>query len=199
MFENPRRGKQAINFTINVLEFLDLKWSSKQIFSENWRWVPLTLRKLLLAASYNSNYCKKDHIHLIINIMKEIQTRILIIPFLFSTLWLYDWWLVKVFKTLNDRQSCLFSNFTNQKNPANLNYHMSIKKSQAILERLTDLKFSVWFTLGSENESMFCDTSTFFRWTAGQAKVCKTLSDQQSYIFSLYSMTTWEISAICLA
>ena len=27
---------------------------------------------------------------------------------------------------------------------------MSIKKSQAILKRFIDLKFSVWFTLGSE-------------------------------------------------
>ena len=29
---------------------------------------------------------------------------------------------------------------------------MSIKKSQAILKRFIDLKFGVWFTLGSENE-----------------------------------------------
>ena len=36
---------------------------------------------------------------------------------------------------------------------------MSIKKSQAILKYFIDLKFSVvWFTLGSENETMFCDT-----------------------------------------
>ena len=41
MFENPRRGKQARNFTTNVPKILDLKSSSKQIFSENWRWVPL--------------------------------------------------------------------------------------------------------------------------------------------------------------
>ena len=33
---------------------------------------------------------------------------------------------------------------------------MSIKRSQAILKRSIDLKFSVWFTLGSENETMFC-------------------------------------------
>ena len=42
MFENPRRGRQARNFTTNVLKILDLKSSSEQIFSENWRWVPLT-------------------------------------------------------------------------------------------------------------------------------------------------------------
>ena len=32
---------------------------------------------------------------------------------------------------------------------------MSIKKSQAILKHFIDLKFSVWFTLCSENETMF--------------------------------------------
>ena len=34
MFENPRRGRQARNFAKNVLKILDLKSSSKQIFSE---------------------------------------------------------------------------------------------------------------------------------------------------------------------
>ena len=42
MFENPRRGRQARKFTTNVPKILDLKSSSEQIFSENWRWVPLT-------------------------------------------------------------------------------------------------------------------------------------------------------------
>ena len=42
MFENPRTGRQARNFTINVPKILDLKSSSEQIFSENWRWVPLS-------------------------------------------------------------------------------------------------------------------------------------------------------------
>ena len=41
MFENPRRGRQARNFTTNVAKILDLKSSSEQIFSENGRWVPL--------------------------------------------------------------------------------------------------------------------------------------------------------------
>ena len=41
MFENPRSGGQARNFTTNVPKILDLKSSSEQIFSENWRWVPL--------------------------------------------------------------------------------------------------------------------------------------------------------------
>ena len=41
MLENPRRGRQARNFTTNVPKILDLKSSSEQIFSENCRWVPL--------------------------------------------------------------------------------------------------------------------------------------------------------------
>ena len=41
MFENPRRGRQARNFTTNVPKILDLKSSSEQIFSKNWPWVPL--------------------------------------------------------------------------------------------------------------------------------------------------------------
>ena len=40
---------------------------------------------------------------------------------------------------------------------------MSIKKSQAILKHFVDLKFSVWFTLRSENETMFYDTWNFFQ------------------------------------
>ena len=34
---------------------------------------------------------------------------------------------------------------------------MSIYRSQAILKCFTDLKSSVWFTLGSEDETMVCD------------------------------------------
>ena len=37
----PRRSRQARNFTTNFPKILDLKSSSEQIFSENWRWVPL--------------------------------------------------------------------------------------------------------------------------------------------------------------
>ena len=39
---------------------------------------------------------------------------------------------------------------------------MSIMKSQAILKYFIDLKFSVWFTLDSENETMFRDTNDSF-------------------------------------
>ena len=45
MFENPRRGRQARNFTTNVPKILDLKSSSKQIFFRNCRWVPLKTAK----------------------------------------------------------------------------------------------------------------------------------------------------------
>ena len=47
MFENPRRGRQARNFTTNVPKILDLKSSSEEIFS----------RKLSLGApvSYESS------------------------------------------------------------------------------------------------------------------------------------------------
>ena len=41
MFENPRRGRQARNFTTNVPKIADRKSSSEQMFSENCRWVPL--------------------------------------------------------------------------------------------------------------------------------------------------------------
>ena len=41
MLENPRRGWLERNFRTNVPKILDLKSSSEQIFSENWRWVPL--------------------------------------------------------------------------------------------------------------------------------------------------------------
>ena len=41
MFENPRRDRQARNFTTNAPKILDLKSSSEQIFPENCRWVPL--------------------------------------------------------------------------------------------------------------------------------------------------------------
>ena len=41
MVENPRRGRQARNFTTNLPKILVLKSSSEQIFSKNCRWVPL--------------------------------------------------------------------------------------------------------------------------------------------------------------
>ena len=49
---------------------------------------------------------------------------------------------VKVFKTLNDKQCYVLTKSENRKNPANLNYRMSIKKSQPILKRFIVLKFN---------------------------------------------------------
>ena len=49
MFENPKRGRQARNFTTNVPKILDLKSSSEHAdISENWRWVPLACWGLFL-------------------------------------------------------------------------------------------------------------------------------------------------------
>jgi len=35
MFQNPRIGRQARNFTTNAPKILDLNFSSEEIFSEN--------------------------------------------------------------------------------------------------------------------------------------------------------------------
>ena len=58
MFENHRSGRQARNFTTNVPKILDLKSSSEQIFSENWRWVPLifALQKCESAKSWFDSF-----------------------------------------------------------------------------------------------------------------------------------------------
>ena len=53
MFENPRRGRQARNFTKNVPKILDFKSSSEQIISENSRWVPLIVGTLPLNAAFS--------------------------------------------------------------------------------------------------------------------------------------------------
>ena len=42
-------------------------------------------------------------------------------------------------------------------------------------------KSNVWFTLGSEDETMFCDTYNFFS-ARLPFKVFKTLNDRQSYV-----------------
>ena len=63
MFENPRRGRQARNFTTNVPKILDLKSSSEQIFSENCRWVPLYLVDLFinkLKTKFNNIFLQND-------------------------------------------------------------------------------------------------------------------------------------------
>ena len=63
---------------------------------------------------------------------------------------------------------------------------MLIKKSQAILKCFIDLKSSVWFTLGSEDETIrFVTLRTLFSSSASQG--FQTLNDQQSY--SPYNFT----------
>ena len=73
-------------------------------------------------------------------------------------------------------------NLTYLRIPTNPNYHMSIKKSQAILKHFIDLKFTVWFTLCSVNKTMFCDTKLF----SGRlpVKIVKTLNDRQSTLLA---------------
>ena len=64
---------------------------------------------------------------------------------------------------------------------------MSIKKTQAILKYLIDLKYGVWFMLGSEDETMFCAVTLIELFSARlPVKVFKTLNDRQSYILSKF-------------
>ena len=52
MFENPRRGMQARNFTTNVPKILDLKSPSEQIFSRKLSLgAPVTSLTILLIIS----------------------------------------------------------------------------------------------------------------------------------------------------
>ena len=55
---------------------------------------------------------------------------------------------------------------------------MLIKKSQS----------SVWFTLGSENETMFCDNLELLS-ARLPVKVLKTLNDRPSHILSTFHLT----------
>ena len=63
MFENPRRGRQARNFTTNVPKILDLKSSSDQIFSKNGRWVPLKKNDFPLNEFRKLNHSKISSLH----------------------------------------------------------------------------------------------------------------------------------------
>ena len=79
---------------------------------------------------------------------------------------------VKVFKTLHDRQSYILSKFHKiEKKTANLNYHVSIKKSQAILKCFTDLKYGIAFGLrwAQKTKTCFVTLRTFFSLTVGQS------------------------------
>ena len=79
MFENPRRGRQARNFTTNAPKILELKSSSEQIFSENWRWVPLkSLRPLLQRFWQAINRFKEKAICFSLNLLKTSRDKIAI-------------------------------------------------------------------------------------------------------------------------
>ena len=56
MFENPRRGRQARNFTTNTTKILDLKSSSEQIFS---RKLPLGAPDKIRYMASRNEYSKK--------------------------------------------------------------------------------------------------------------------------------------------
>ena len=73
-----------------------------------------------------------------------------------------------VLKSLNDRQSDIFLKFKESKEYIYWNYGMSIKNCQAIQKSCLDRESNAWFTLGSESESMICDTYNFFGSTTGQ-------------------------------
>ena len=87
MFENPRRGRQARNFTTNVPKMLDLKSSFEQIFSENQRWVPLfhqvhngSFQGYAIKSSHHANFylnvCNtKDATSLVFNISFLLTTK----------------------------------------------------------------------------------------------------------------------------
>ena len=64
---------------------------------------------------------------------------------------------------------------------------MSIKKSQAILKHFIDLKFSVWFTLCSENETMFRDTKN-----VSQLPLSSFLFPLSSFLFPLSSYPRYQ-------
>ena len=61
MFENPRRGRQARNFTTNAPKILDLKSSSEQIFSRKLPLGALVTLVDLLTASAVQDTLEMEH------------------------------------------------------------------------------------------------------------------------------------------
>ena len=57
MFENPRRGRQARNFTTNVSKILDLKSSSEQIFI---RKLSLGAPEIVMTVTKRGKYERKE-------------------------------------------------------------------------------------------------------------------------------------------
>ena len=65
MFENPRRGRQARNFTTNAPKILDLKSSSEQIFS----------RKLPLGAPDYRTECSSSRENIVVDAFLSALTQ----------------------------------------------------------------------------------------------------------------------------
>ena len=61
MFENPRRGRQARNFTANVPKILDLKSSSEQIFFRKLSLGAPVLSERLERAKMEALLCVRAH------------------------------------------------------------------------------------------------------------------------------------------
>ena len=68
MFENPRRGTQARNFTTNVSKILDLKSSSEQI---------IIFRKLLLGAPVYLKLVRRSVVDQGVNSSLEVSVLVL--------------------------------------------------------------------------------------------------------------------------
>ena len=73
MFENPRRVRQARNFTTNVPKILDLKSSSEQVFS---RKLPLGAPELYAESA--RNFCSDLPVGIGIKRIKKMQTTTII-------------------------------------------------------------------------------------------------------------------------
>ena len=90
MFENLRRATQARNFTTNVPKILELKSSSEQIFSENWRLVPLAryISETIIGVSNTAAVvCHLCHVNLltVMTSLKLISRSSLLIPLFILT------------------------------------------------------------------------------------------------------------------
>ena len=80
MFEYPRMGRQARNFTTNVPKILDVKSSSGQIFSENWCWVPLNELKAVCRSLTRQKLFSYTYLHAFDHIcMEKARYKFLII------------------------------------------------------------------------------------------------------------------------
>ena len=107
MFENPRRGRQARNFTTNVPKILVLKSSSEQIFS---RKLPLGARGIRARPIWNYRPdCWIILLHSVLLPSLIVETNFKAKPLQFAK------------KVQNNSFSCCFSNSKSGVNSANKN------------------------------------------------------------------------------